>query len=96
MFKFNPLTGQFDQIECKEGLGFEFKKLEMESVDGTTVTTKSFDLGVPPLQESETFFLNGMAQNSNCYTITGTVLTLDSAFPLLVGDNVIINYASML
>ena len=93
MFKFNPLTGQLDQvgIGCKDL--FDFYKVEVVA-DSSLVSTKTVELGAEPITNSETFFLNGMAQGTGCYTIAGTQLIIDASFPLLVGDDVFINFVA--
>jgi hypothetical protein len=91
-WKFNPLTGQLDRVVLSEAGGLTYGKLELVA-DASLVLSKTFILDGEPMENSEQFFLNGLAQDSSCYTLTANILTLDGSFPLRVGDQIIINYA---
>lgn len=71
----------------------EFQSFE-KIVDANDVITKTFELNLDPLNNSEIFILNGLAQDSSCYTINGTQLILVPSFDLKLNDNVIIKYAT--
>lgn len=73
--------------------GYSFYKFE-DNATALQVSNMKFELGRTPIENSETFFLNGLAQDTSNYTISGTELILNPSFPIEVGDNVMINYSS--
>jgi hypothetical protein len=91
-YSFNPFRGKLDNV----GVGsqpIEFQSFE-KIADSNDVSTKTFELGLTPLINSEIFFLNGLAQDSSCYTINGTQIILVPSFDLQINDNIIIKYAT--
>lgn len=94
-YKFNPFTGTFDYYETggAGGQNLAFQKIETIA-DTDLVTNKTFNLVGTPVNNSDTLYLNGIAQETTCYNITGTTLTLIPSFPLEEGDNILINYVT--
>lgn len=93
-FKFNPFTGDLDYFELGGLSNITFISFEKDA-DANDVINKTFTLGSNPISNSEIFFLNGLAQSSDCYTIVNDVLTLDPSYPIEIGDSIIIKFASV-
>lgn len=73
--------------------GYSFYKFE-DNITALVVSNMKVNLGRVPIENSETLFLNGLAQDTSNYTIVGTELIFNPSFPIEVGDNLMINYAS--
>lgn len=94
-YKFNPFTGKLDEVGSGGAGSPQINFQTFETIaDANDVSTKTFELGLAPLANSELVFLNGLAQDSSCYTINGTQIILVPSFELQENDNIIIKYAT--
>ena len=89
-FSFNPLTGTLERIGDASQVSF-YKYYAV--VDSTLLTTRQIDLGFVPIQDSELFFLNGLILKDDNYSVSSTILTIDSFLDIELGDEIDIRFA---
>lgn len=62
--------------------------------DSAFLISRQVTLTVAPSNSSESVYLNGLVLSASCYTISGTVLTLDSGLDLEELDDIFVKYAA--